>query len=86
MLASCDTQKSGKMGMQAGEFGAGWIGMGWAGSRESRQLTRNNITRVHGIFVLDETKAVHQLDLGDFASAMGREMGLNIILSGLGEG
>lgn len=30
--------------------------------------------------VLDETKAIHQLDLGDLASSMGIEMGLNIAL------
>lgn len=46
----------------------------WVGG----QLTWNDITGVHGIFVLDETEAVHQLDFGDVASAMGREVGLNI--------
>ena len=45
--------------------------MGW-------QLTWNNIAGVHGIFVLDETEAVHELDFGDIAGAMGREVGLNI--------
>jgi hypothetical protein len=45
-----------------------------------RWLTWDNITRVHGVFVLDETEAIHELDFGDLASTMGREMGLNISL------
>lgn len=40
--------------------------------------TGHNVTRVHRIFVLDEAKAVHELDLGDLASAMGVEVVLNI--------
>ena len=40
--------------------------------------TRHDVTRVHCIFVLDEAKAVHELDLGDLASAMGVEVVLNI--------
>jgi hypothetical protein len=40
--------------------------------------TRHDIARVHRIFVLDEAKAVHKLDLGDLASAMGVEVVLNI--------
>lgn len=40
--------------------------------------TRHDITRVHRIFVLDEAKAVHKLDLGDLASAMSVEVVLNI--------
>lgn len=45
--------------------------MGW-------QLTRDDITGVHGIFVLDEAEAIHELDFSDVAGAMGREVGLNI--------
>jgi hypothetical protein len=40
--------------------------------------TWNDVTSVHGIFVLDEAKAIHELNLGDLASAMGVEMILNI--------
>lgn len=40
--------------------------------------TRHDITCVHSIFVLDEAEAVHKLDLGDLASAMGVEVVLNI--------
>jgi len=40
--------------------------------------TWNDVTRVHGIFVLDEAKAIHELNLGDLASAMGVEVILNI--------
>jgi hypothetical protein len=41
-------------------------------------LTRNNITGIHGILVLDESKAIHELDLGDLSSAMSVEMGLDV--------
>ena len=40
--------------------------------------TGHNVTCVHCIFVLDEAEAVHELDLGDLASAMGVEVVLNI--------
>lgn len=40
--------------------------------------TGYDVTCVHCIFVLDEAKAVHELDLGDLASAMGVEVVLNI--------
>lgn len=43
-------------------------------------LTRNDVTGIHGVLVLDEAKAVHQLDLGDFTSSMGRKMSLDILL------
>ena len=43
-----------------------------------RQHTRHDITCVHSIFVLNKAKAVHKLDLGDLASAMGVEVVLNI--------
>jgi len=44
---------------------------------------RHDVTRVHCIFVLDEAKAVHELDLGDLASAMGVEVVLNIGLGSI---
>jgi hypothetical protein len=37
---------------------------------------------VHGILVLDEAKAIHELDLGDLSSSMLGEMSLNIGLAG----
>lgn len=40
--------------------------------------TRNYIASIHRILVLDETKAVHELDLGDLAGAMSVEVGFNI--------
>jgi hypothetical protein len=43
--------------------------------------SRHDITRIHGVLVLDETEAVHELDLGDLASSMGGEMLLNVTLS-----
>lgn len=42
------------------------------------QLTRHNVTGVHGILVLDEAEAIHELDLDNLAGAMGRKVGLNI--------
>jgi len=45
-------------------------------------LTRDNITSIHGVFILDEAEAIHELDLRDFAGAMGSEVLLNIGLSG----
>jgi len=38
----------------------------------------NNITGIHGILVFDEAESIHQLHLGDFPGAMGREMGLDV--------
>lgn len=46
-------------------------------------LTGNDIACIHCILVLDEAEAIHELDLGDFASAMGLEMGLDIGLGGI---
>lgn len=42
------------------------------------RLTWHDITRIHRVFVLNEAKAIHELDLGDLASAMGVEVVLNI--------
>lgn len=47
-----------------------------------RRLTRNDVSRIHGILVLDEAEAIHELDLGDLASAMGSEVAFNIGLGG----
>jgi len=41
-------------------------------------LTRNHIACIHGILVLNESKAIHELDLGDLPCAMGVEMGFDI--------
>lgn len=44
----------------------------------AQELTRNHIASVHRVVVLNETKAIHELDLGDGAGAMGLEMILDI--------
>lgn len=44
---------------------------------EIESLTWNHIPSVHRIFVLDEAKAIHQLDLCNFAG-MGGEVVLDI--------
>lgn len=41
-------------------------------------LTRNDIPGVHGILILDETEAIHQLDLSDGAIRV-LEVALNIL-------
>ena len=41
-------------------------------------LTWDNIPGVHGILILDETEAIHELDFGDLASAMSGEVRLDI--------
>ena len=43
-------------------------------------LTRNHISRIHRIIILDEAEAVHQLDLCDVTSAMSLEVGLDVLL------
>lgn len=43
----------------------------------------DNITSIHGIFVFNEAEAIHELNLGDLAGAMGVEVVLNV---GLGSG
>ena len=48
-----------------------------------RKLTRDDVAGIHGVLVLDEAEAVHELDLGDLASAMGLEMSLNFSLGGI---
>jgi hypothetical protein len=46
--------------------------------------TWHNIPGVHGILVLDEAEAVHELDLGDLTGAMFREVSLDIGLGSWG--
>jgi hypothetical protein len=43
-------------------------------------LTRDNIPSIHRIFIFDETKPVHELNLGDFASSMCAEVLFDILL------
>jgi hypothetical protein len=47
---------------------------------EGRTEGRDDVASVHGIFVLDEAKAVHELDLSDFAGSMCREVLLHFSL------
>ena len=44
-----------------------------------RELTRNHITGIHRIIILDEAEAVHELDLGDVTSAV-LEVALDVFL------
>jgi len=46
-------------------------------------LTGHHITRIHGVFVLKEAKAIHQFDLGDLAR-MGGKVRLNVRLGNCG--
>ena len=48
--------------------------------RRGKILTRNDVTGVHGVLVLDEAESIHQLDLGDFTGSMGRKVSLDILL------
>ena len=50
------------------------------GQARWQSLTWHDITRIHCIFVFDETKAIHELNLGDFASSMCAEVIFNILL------
>lgn len=49
-------------------------------------LTRNDVARVHGILVLNEAEAIHELDFGYLPGAMGVEMILNIGLGSYSHG
>lgn len=51
-------------------------------TRREWALTRYNITSIHGILILNETEAIHELDLSDLTCAMRCEVGLNIGLGG----
>ena len=43
--------------------------------------TWNNVPSIHCIFILNETKAIHQFDLCDLAGAMGAEIVFDILFS-----
>jgi hypothetical protein len=45
--------------------------------------SRNDVTSIHSILVLDETKAVHELDFSDLAGAMGLEVAFDFRLGGI---
>jgi flagellar biosynthesis regulator FlaF len=45
--------------------------------------SRNDITSIHGVLVLDETETVHQLDLSNFASAVSLEVAFDVCLGGI---
>ena len=49
-------------------------------------LTWNNVSRIHGVFVLDEAEAIHELNLGNLARAMSVEVILNIGLGSYNHG
>jgi hypothetical protein len=54
--------------------------VGESNDQETLTEGRDDVTRVHGVFVLDKAKPVHELDFCDFASAMSGEVALNICL------
>jgi hypothetical protein len=54
-----------------------------AALRALRRLTRDDVTRVHCVLVLNEAKAVHELDLSDLTGAMSLEVGLDLGLGGI---
>jgi hypothetical protein len=53
-------------------------------SEEQCGHTGNHIAGIHSILVLNESEAIHELDLGDLSCAMSVEMGLDISLGGCG--
>jgi hypothetical protein len=53
-------------------------GKSWQG--ESLR-TWDDIPRIHRIFIFDETKPIHELNLCDFASSMCAEVVFDILLS-----
>jgi hypothetical protein len=48
-------------------------------------LTRNDVAGIHRVLILDESEAVHQLDLSDLAGSMGLEVSLYVGLGGCGQ-
>jgi hypothetical protein len=52
-------------------------------SRERGSLTRNDITSIHCVLILNEAEAIHELDLGDLTSAMCLEVSLDVCLGGI---
>jgi hypothetical protein len=47
-----------------------------------RSPTWNYVSSIHGIIILDEAEAVHELDLDDLSSAMLGKVGFNVGLGG----
>lgn len=45
------------------------------------KLTRDDISSIHRILILNKAEAVHKLDLGNLAGAMAAEMLLDILFS-----
>lgn len=43
-----------------------------------RRHTRNDVASIHGVLVLDEAEAIHELDLGDLAGAMAGKVSLDV--------
>lgn len=41
-------------------------------------LTRNDVARIHRIFIFDEAESIHKFDLGDLSGAMGIEVSFDI--------
>lgn len=54
-----------------------------SGGGEGHTKSWDDVTRVHHVLVLDEAEAVHELDLGDLAGAMGAKVARDILLGGL---
>ena len=52
----------------------------WTVTANESLRTWHNISRIHGIFVFDEAKPIHELNLCDFASSMCAEVIFNILL------
>ena len=55
-----------------------WLAM--PNEQEIHNLTRHDIARIHGVLVLDEAEAVHELDLRDLAGSMCGEVLLDVTL------
>ena len=49
-------------------------------------LTRHDIPSVHGVFILDESEAIHELDFRDLSCAMLSEVRLDVLLRGWEDG
>lgn len=49
-------------------------------------LTWNHVSGIHGVLIFDKTEAVHELDLGNLASAMLGEVGFDVGLGGYSGG
>jgi hypothetical protein len=50
------------------------------------RLTRDDISGIHRILVLDKAEAIHELHLSDLPGAMGRKVSLDIGLGSCSEG